>query len=251
MATLAFDIGIKHLAWCLLSDGKILGWDVHNLMEDQEVVQLICNKCKLKANFSTASGKYCKRHCPIVPLPKVTETTSLLDLLKQKDSTFRFKSKAKVLEGLSAYYAMPIVKKKTSAAHATEGGGMHKIHDAIRSFIHDNSADFSKATKVVLENQPAYKNPIMKTVQILLYAELRSFFLDNGLAPSIGFAHAGKKNTAVLTGNAGYSDRKKQTKERAELWLKTGSDKDFWKNLYGSHKKRDDLADALCMCLDS
>ena len=253
MPVLAFDIGIKNLAFCLydLSGEKILAWGVHSLMEEDAAADAeLCCKCKAKATFR-ATTPTCKRHCTLQPLLVKKEMVSLLAALKEKEPAAKVKSKAKVLEALAKYYSIPIERKKpASASHATEGGGMHKIHDAIRSFVSDNFADFSKATHILLENQPAYKNPTMKTVQILLYSELRSALLDNDFNPKIGFAHAGKKNKDCEGGDGGYADRKKQTKARVEEWLaKQGAD--AWKSFYSSHKKRDDLADAFCMCVDS
>ena len=255
MPVLAFDIGIKNLAFCLydLSGEQILAWGVHSLMAEEAPAEL-CSKCKAKASFRSTTPT-CKRHCTLQPLLVKKDMASLSAALKEKEPAAKAKSKAKVLEALAKYYSLPIEKKKpASASHATEGGGMHKIHDAIRSFVSDNFADFSKATTILLENQPAYKNPTMKTVQILLYAELRSALLDNDFSPKIGFAHAGKKNKGCEGGDGGYADRKKQTKERVEKWLAKQGQKqgrEAWQSFYSSHKKRDDLADAFCMCQDS
>jgi hypothetical protein len=253
MPVLAFDIGIKNLAFCLydLSGEQILAWGVHSLMEDNTEEPVICSKCKAKASFK-ATVPTCKRHCTLQPLLVKKDMQSLLAALKEKEPAAKAKSKAKVLEALTKYYSLPIERKKpASASHATEGGGMHKIHDAIRSFVGDNFSDFSKATHILLENQPAYKNPTMKTVQILLYSELRSALLDNDFSPKIGFAHAGKKNKGCEGGDGGYADRKKQTKERVEEWLVGKASQSVWQSFYKSHKKRDDLADAFCMCQDS
>jgi len=250
MRVLTFDIGIKHLAWCLydLSENQIMGWDVQNLMEDQEVAVERCGKCKAKATYKSPTAVYCKRHCLLEPL-LIKDTPTLLETLKTKEPTNKSKSKVKILEALGKYYSLPIVFKKVSASHAIDGQGIHKIHDAIREFLIKNHELFFQADKVLLENQPVYKNPSMKTVQILLYAEVRSMFLDHDLSPHIAFIHAGRKNIGIK-GDAGYGDRKKQTKARAEAWFEKYPGQTKWSTFYKSHMKRDDLADTLCMCLD-
>jgi hypothetical protein len=108
--------------------------------------------------------------------------------------------------------------------------------------------------EVRLENQPVLKNPVMKTVQMLLYATLRDAFLNSG-HPTIPFklVHAGMKVKGKATGTAGYADRKKGSEDRTEAALvKTtvvrGAE---WLAFFKGNKKRSDLADAFCMCLDS
>lgn len=258
---LAFDIGIKHLAWCLydLSGQRILGWNVENLLETEaQAPPASCSRCKAAARFTSGTSVVCKRHALLPPLECKKDLKSLLEALKAKAPAAKPKrSKAAVLEALAAYYSIPIEKPRApSAQHATDGAGIHRIHDAIRALIGQRHELFFQADRVLLENQPAYKNPTMKTVQVLLYAELRSAFLDNGFAEtSIGFVHAGKKNkgaaVAAATGDAGYADRKKEGKERVEKWLGGDAGRASWQTFYKAHKKRDDLADAWCMCLDS
>lgn len=261
MKVLAFDIGIKHLAWCLydISGSQILGWSVENLLEPDGApavqAQKQCCKCKAPARFTCGTSVTCKRHATLPPLEAKKDLASLLDALKAKAPAAKVKrSKAAVLEALAAHCAIPIEKPKTkSAMHATDGAGIHTIHDSIRSLVSERHELFFQADKVLLENQPAYKNPTMKTVQILLYAELRSAFIDNGYeAASIGFVHAGKKNKGggQEKGDAGYADRKKETKERVESWLAADAGRASWQTFYKSHKKRDDLADAWCMSYD-
>jgi hypothetical protein len=104
---------------------------------------------------------------------------------------------------------------------------------------------FGLLGEVRLENQPVLKNPVMKTVQMLLYATLRDAYLNAG-HPMIPFklVHAGMKVKGKATGTEGYADRKKGSEERAEAAL-------LKQTLFKGNKKRSDLADAFCMCLDA
>jgi hypothetical protein len=74
---LAFDIGIKNLAWCVVekdADGKtfrILGWDNYNLLEEEsaESVAVPCGMCKAKAIYmcnkaGEDAAPRCGRHVP-------------------------------------------------------------------------------------------------------------------------------------------------------------------------------------------
>jgi hypothetical protein len=108
---------------------------------------------------------------------------------------------------------------------------------------------FREATHILLENQPAFKNPTMKTVQILLFATLRDFLEP---VPWVGFVNAGKKVQGKEKGDAGYASRKKGAEDRVkEFFLKnTVVEKEKWMNLLAANQKKSDLCDALCMCLD-
>jgi hypothetical protein len=57
---------------------------------------------------------------------------------------------------------------------------LEEIHDSLRKFVQEKWTIFSGATHVLLENQPAFKNPHMKSVQVLLFATLREKFMVAG-----------------------------------------------------------------------
>ena len=87
---LAFDIGIRNLAWCLLREGeaaaggatapaRILGWQNYDLLTGQGAEapkpKLTCHRCSAAAKFraGVAATLCCLRHCP-------AETPPLKDL---------------------------------------------------------------------------------------------------------------------------------------------------------------------------
>ena len=70
---LAFDIGIRNLAWCLMESGSkpnILGWQNYDLLTGSgaEVPKekALCSKCSVGAAFTnpTETNPTCLRHCP-------------------------------------------------------------------------------------------------------------------------------------------------------------------------------------------
>ena len=96
----------------------------------------------------------------------------------------------------------------------------------------------------------------MKTVQVFLYGELRSALIRAGIKPSFELVHAKKKVTDAVKGDAGYADRKKGSEARAvealDISIKNGvKDSSKWKDHYTAAKKKSDLADAYCMCMDA
>jgi hypothetical protein len=112
---------------------------------------------------------------------------------------------------------------------------------------------FRNCSAVLLENQPAFKNPHMKSVQVLLFAVLREWFLrsaDAASIPAFHLVHA-KKNVVAEAGDAGYAARKKGSEERLETLFTSGKVKGTaFLEQFRLAKKRSDMADALCMCMD-
>lgn len=279
---LAFDIGIKNLAWCVMEkdvDGKsyrILGWDNYNLLEEEsaEAVSVPCGMCKAKAIYTCNKADEeavprCGRHIPAgfqvfkdgkdKPAKKLPPVGTLKKLVKELPRptgiTGEEKVKAKalpvgkdaVLDALRHCYAIPIVQKKVSRA---ADAGLVLIHDSIRRLTEEQRGLWSSCDIIGLENQPAFKNPTMKSVQILLFATLRDMFQPN--PPELKLIHAKKKVEGVEKGDKGYKERKAGSEHRAAQFLHgsglTGGAP--WLKIWNAAKKKSDLADALAMCLD-
>lgn len=79
---------------------------------------------------------------------------------------------------------------------------------------------WSKCTLICLENQPAFKNPQMKSVQMLLFATLRD--LLQPAPPPIQLVHAGLKVQGKTKGDEGYKERKLGSEDRATKFLNSG-----------------------------
>ena len=125
------------------------------------------------------------------------------------------------------------------------------IHDSLRKFVQEKWSIFSNCTHVLLENQPAFKNPHMKSVQVLLFATIREQFLVNQQTPEYHLVHAKKKVSDAKKGDEGYAERKSKSEDRVKNLFDEGTVKndkiyEDWKKA----KKKSDMADALCMCVD-
>jgi len=255
---LAFDIGIRNLAWCLLEKDvsgtpTILGWENHDLLAANAAPsnKSVCRICNRNAAFTTSAGATCNRHCPpdqppFKDLSGNVQKTASLPVLRAVAAAAAIggkKTRVALLAALAPFYSFPIEKIKVKKAVDTD---MAILHDAIRVFVQANLPLFKQATHILLENQPVLKNPTMKTVQVLLYATLRDHLQP---APPLKLVHAGKKIVGEATGDAGYKDRK-DAAEAKVVSLLGGKITDSATHLafFKAAVKKSDLADALCMC---
>jgi len=252
MKVLAFDIGIKNLAYCVLEDSNVLALENVNLLEPVEPI--ICSSCTLKASFRVNQAVYCKRHVPKTHtfLPqlskKLPSNKVLKELVKEHKCELLGWTNEKCIESLSKKFAFSIQQpKQANASHVS----LEIIHDALRTFCNEAWSVFSNSTHVLLENQPAFKNPHMKSVQVLLFATLREQFLKHGQTPSYHFVHAKKKVKDAPAGDAGYAERKNKSEERVKQLFDSNTIQNAdlyqkWKNA----TKQSDMADAICMAVD-
>lgn len=252
MKVLAFDIGIKNLAFCILDEKTVVALENCNILQPVEAIK--CSKCKSKASYKVKNEVFCKRHIPkthtiLKELTLKIPVKTLKELVKTHDCIKKEK-KEDLLESLSTKFAMPFEQPKQANASKIS---LELIHDALIKFVNEKWAIFSGSTHVLLENQPAYKNPHMKSVQVLLFATLREHYLKMGQKPEYHLIHAKKKvdgaNVAnVEKGDAGYKERKNISEERLIKYFGTTQNKIYaeWKKA----KKKSDMADALCMCID-
>jgi hypothetical protein len=269
MATvLAFDIGIKNLAWCCFQvrgeKYTILGWDNYNLLSDESNVGGSkikggkCNSCSLKAAYEGQGVQTCARHCvPGLPalrdlsgnlLKKIPTGKVIKELLVSKGVAKPPTKKADLDAELGKLYSLPILMKKVSKAPDV---GLSEIHNSIQKLVTKQKPLWSTCSLILLENQPVFKNPTMKSVQILLFATLRDLLQQP--PPILKLVHAGKKVKGVATGDAGYKDRKAGSEARVEAFLKNPKliSAESWAKVWTSATKKSDLADALSMCLDA
>lgn len=75
------------------------------------------------------------------------------------------------MESLRKQFAVHLEQPKQANASKIS---LEVVHDALRQFVREKWSIFSRSTDVLLENQPVFKNPHMKSVQVLLFATLRN-----------------------------------------------------------------------------
>ena len=260
---LAFDIGIRNLAWCLMEKSdkpKIIGWQNYDLLTgtgaEVPKAKALCSKCSVGAAFTnpTEANPTCLRHCPPShpPLKDLSGGTVYrrippLKVLRALAPNVKSATKVKLIDVFRLQNSLPIEKVKLKKAIETE---LTQLHDAIRLFIATNLSIFRQATHILLENQPVLKNPTMKSVQILLFATLRDMLQPD--PPPLKLVHAGKKVQGLEVGDAGYKSRK-DASEAKVIQLLSGvkmAEPTAWLTYFKGHGKKSDLADAFCMCWD-
>ena len=254
---LAFDIGIKNLAFCVLrkdASSVVLDLQNCNLLSSETVAAPTCSVCSHKASYQCSAGLTCKRHVP--------KTHSLSEVVKPtvkdlKEIAARVGVVAKgnrdhLFETVLTRVAVPFrAPKDPQAARQT----LEQLHDALHQFVTTWWETFRVCDRILLENQPVYKNPHMKSVQVLLFATLRERFMAQGLAvPPCDLVHAKTKVVGAEAGDAGYKDRKEGSEQRLREAFESRAVTAERPTLYEdwcSSKKRSDMADAFCMCVDA
>lgn len=280
---LAFDIGIKNLAWCCgditsAADASgsvtVRGWANENLISggtaEEDAAANCCEVCKKKAAYQKDTSKFCVRHCPpSAPalrdmsgnLLKKIPSLAVLKGLAASSTAQKFKSKDLVIEYLKGKYSFPMDVKVVKKVD------LESLHNGIRKMVLANRPMFATCNEILLENQPVLKNPVMKSVQMMLFATLRDLLWPslgpsgpNGPLgpPKVRLVHAGRKTstTTIVAGDEGYTDRKNASEARILDGMKSGkiimgfSDgrDSTW---FGKQAKRSDLADCLSMVLDA
>lgn len=262
---LAFDIGIKNLAWAVAhkENGIVYvdGWANENLISggtaDSDKVKNTCKSCTGKGH-KAVYGEFCVRHCPTTTpalrdlsgnlLKKMPSLTVLKGIAASRGADkAALKNKETVLAFLREKYLFPNV------AESVKKVDLEEIHDGMRAFVTANRELFSTCSQALLENQPVLKNPIMKSVQMMLFATLRDLLEPR---PKVRLVHASKKTTGVKAakGDEGYSDRKAASEGRIQTGLEKktivmncGGRDAAW---FSKQAKKSDLADCLSMTMD-
>ena len=207
---LSIDVGIKNLAFCILDeDSKISEWNVLNIIDDT----LICNGVHKNGNACKAKASFYE----------------LIDNNKIGYCKTHTKPNLK-----------PFKPKKVKSIPVREiSERLYKTLDSYKSIL--------DVQKVLIENQPCLMNPMIKTVQVLIY----SYFIMKGLMePSstiedVQFVNARNKLSfyngppiEIFSKNK-YSQRKKESIEVCKYMLNNSNHLEF----FLSHAKKDDLAD--------
>ena len=211
MDYLSFDVGIKNLAYCVLSqDERLKQWGIINLNQNPICQVNLRKKCEKQATYKVKDSdiEYC---C----------------------TSHKGKFNKKQLKKLNSNYDLFEISK-----------------NCIESL---QKLDLSTIKTVLIENQPALKNPTMKSIQMIIY----TFFIMNGVMndnSSIKEVHMinARNKLKVYKGpkvECPYEENKKNkykiNKFLAIKYCENMIDKDCeeMKIIFNESKKKDDLAD--------
>ena len=213
MKILSFDVGIKNLSFCVLNDKIIEDWGILNICTDD-----VCDHC-------SKDGKRC-----------------------DKSAKFIDKDGFKVCPGHSKLksYSDKKFKKVSKKNNPMLDQGKCIVENLQKK---DNFLDVDL---VVIENQPALKNPTMKSIQMMIY----SYFLINGVCninskiENIEMINARNKLKAYKGPVVPciIKDKYKKTKflgiEYCKHMIIESNQNNKFIDLFLNSKKKDDLADA-------
>jgi len=270
---LGWDIGIKHLAYALMEykDKKIniVDWGIIDLLEDHDPTKY-CSKltakqtvCGCKATHKVLSDNtfICSRHCKSMD-------KNLIERLPDKIICCHEKCKS------IATFHDHVNKKHFCGKHNKDVPleNLDKITQTTASKMPlytlgkmlyrklDKHPNILQAKYICLENQPAAKNPTMKSIQMILY----SYFVmkvNMGELVLRDLIMMSAKNKLKLYKNeygelpseiVNHKDRYQKNKKSAvyitSKYLENEHE-EKWQNFYENNKsKKDDLADAYLMC---
>ena len=291
MQILSFDIGIKNLAYCIvnfdddnLKIKNIENWGIINLYKEEWTPEIhlqkckyqiknkngvkTCNKCSSYFYIDSEGNReeYCKTHKKIVEkenkeifpysncdlVCKVCSCKPTFFINECKLKRYGYCTKCKNKEKIKDYSRIKKESKKTD--------------DEIFTILSDELSNpkFLNITDVILENQPALKNPRMKTIQVFIYS---FFFLGkkNGVFQNLNniiLFSASKKLDALIFKLIEKKDENHENSNGVEIKEKNESElykarknnsiiltkkiiPEEWKSFFESNPKKDDLADSL------
>ena len=218
MKYLSFDVGIKNLAYCCIdgNDKSITQWGILNLNDNPVCQMHLKKKCDKQASYQIDTEGEIKYYCS-----GHINHKSLKDVLKNK------KSKKKKLN-----MNYDLLKLSQNCVNQLK------------------TLDLTDVKYVLVENQPALKNPTMKSVQMILY----TFFVMEGVmkeSSSIEQIHMvnARNKLKVYKGDpiecnkkGKYAQNKYLSVEYTKKMIIDEDDK--FKQLFETSKKKDDLADS-------
>ena len=270
---LGWDIGIKHLAYCLMEykdkNINIIDWGIIDLLEDHDPTKY-CSKltakqtvCGCKATHKVLSEDtfICSRHSKNMD-------KNLIERLPDKIICCHEKCKS------IATFHDHVNKKHFCGKHNKDVPleNLDKITQTTASKMPlytlakmlyrklDKHPNLLQAKYICLENQPSTKNPTMKSLQMILY----SYFVmkvNMGELVIRDLIMMSAKNKLKLYKNeygelpseiVNHKDRYQKNKKSAvyitSKYLENEHE-EKWQNFYENNKsKKDDLADAYLMC---
>ena len=260
---LAFDMGIRNLAYCITdvsgTDFSIIDWNNYDLLagnDSQTASRCICggppswvdSKALIWCKKCVKSGK---TELKGLPSDVIFNIKSLKLFCEKSEYTIPKKPKKEdYIDLIKKAYLLPYVKTK-----GTMKTDLIIILEAIEKFLNERLLKFSEVEIIRIENQPVFDAPTMKSVQIILFTllthRLRTEYKWTG---QVVFVHASKKTEEAQEAVNLAGNNYKARKDTAELLvvekLKNDTHK-VWLDFFNSKKKKSDLADAFLMCMRS
>jgi len=276
---LSFDVGIIHLAYCFFTkkngNWDILDWAIIDLTDREDHKCSMCTKpAKLLQSYG-GDKYYCKIHSKNLEVKPVPFEDYFKTLEKKKLNACDYLLGAEKCNKNCMYfqnersYCTPHAKRVYTTLEADM-----KLKKVKNTGVKDLDFDDTRlklvmelekrkhlleANVVVIENQPSFKNPRMKSISGIIY----DYYMIRGMvdkeitksninrvkfmSPSnkIKLATDGETQAIVKLKNTDESKAYKMTKSLAVKYAtEMAKHLPDWLAKFNSHKKKDDLADA-------
>lgn len=287
MKFLSWDIGIKNLSYCWLEYNftnnkfNVLQWEIINLQTSQPKkpsYNCVCFKknnqvCQKKASWYQIDTwkTLCQTHHKQVPLNTLVEIkkNTCSHILPHKKERCTKKIKYQTENSLVGYceihskkyqdLKLELVEKSKKEKYNLEETSINLIKEL------DKRKELLQSDHILIENQPAFKNPKMKSIQMIVYTYylLKSKIEPNNTKINIVFLMANNKlkvkletdelkNQIIQKIHSKIKDKYRRYKELSKSycqWFLEKNQVDDWLEIYKKEKKQDDLADTFLMCV--
>lgn len=252
---LSFDVGIINLSYCLIdsNNNNVIDWGIINLNNTY-----LCELCINNAIYFYNNIYYCKTHKPKQLINNYIE-------LKEEKKYCNYIMKSGNICNKRGYYEDNNCLCKIHYNQFLKNNKVKLIkscqeYDSIIKnliIILDNKPELLKNTNhVIIENQPSFKNPKMKSIAITLY----NYYLIRGvidsslskvkfISPSNKLKNISEEDKELIKN----TEKKKLYKLNKELSIKYClnfiNNNTELVNQFNNNKKKDDMADALLQCI--
>ena len=263
MNLISFDIGIKHLAYCIIHfENDIVSikeWNVVNLCNEPYLCQMKLEgdnangTCDKEAKYCKHETYYCKKHIKHLPysiMPKGFCDKSIKKM-KLDDLTIFCKStdiefqkpytKNSLLDKIHNYkseYFLEEIKTKNASQYDLIYLGI-QIKEKLNTILQLQQNTY-KIDIAIIENQISPIANRMKTIQGML----AQYLIMNNLHNIIFYSASNKLK--IFTNDkekTTYNQRKKMSIQYTQQLIEEYTPIQSWSNYFNKHKKKDDLAD--------
>lgn len=270
MKYLSWDIGIKNLSYCMMDDKcNIIAWEILDISGEIKNEHLcitiqknkkICNK---KASFYNLDNHnfYCSKHMKdfkedIIDIKKIRcchkmKNGGLCGKKISYETNNHFIGYCKTHSKNHSDENLKEIKKESKGT----------LDNTILTLINllDSKPHLLEANVITIENQPAFKNPKMKSIQMIIYSyfnirgRIDASKNDVNYIDRILFLSASNKlkvnfdNKVEVTQKITTNNKYKKNKELAKLYCLEFLEDSNWISFFNNHKKKDDLADTYLM----
>jgi hypothetical protein len=227
MRVLSIDIGITHLAHCLVNIDttfQIEKWDVINLLGEQPLCTHVHKKqCKHPALFFRDTFFYCKKHAPHIPTLSGLNKVELEKVCEKHNVPIG--SKETMVQQLNSKKLTELKRKTAKTCSSVDlGKELMKQYDT-----------FTNVDVVVIENQIG---PLANRMKMLQGMVVQYWIMKHAEVVCVSSVN---KLKLFHTGPTTYAERKKISIDCVRKLIHLN----HWVTPFETHKKKDDLADTL------